>query len=72
MRAIVLALVLAALIQAAACNKTQDCPDLTIMGQPNCPEDTSWVCGCNDSTYVNECVARSQGMWVKSTGRCGE
>ncbi|MGB0432580.1 MAG: hypothetical protein ACPGLV_19035 [Bacteroidia bacterium] len=55
----------------ASCGNKQDCPDITLVGgNPNCPEDTSWVCGCDDSTYINECVATNRGMYVTFKGKC--
>ncbi len=55
----------------SSCGSKQDCPDLTLIGgNPNCPEDTSWVCGCDDSTYINECRANNRGAYVVFKGKC--
>lgn len=53
-----------------SCNKKENCPDITLIGQPNCPEDTTWVCGCDKVSYINECVANNNGMYVVSQGKC--
>lgn len=50
----------------------QSCPDLLIVHNIPCGDDTSWVCGCNDTTYQNECLARQVGAHVVSEGKCGE
>ncbi|MCB0739305.1 MAG: Kazal-type serine protease inhibitor family protein [Bacteroidetes bacterium] len=54
-----------------ACGEgTRDCPDRTLYSDVNCPKDTSWVCGCDDSTYLNECTANKKGRWVQYEGKC--
>lgn len=61
------------LLAFAACNRLgneRDCPDRTLFNSNRCPEDTVWVCGCDDSTYVNECRAEKNGAWVQSVGKC--
>lgn len=35
-----------------------------------CTRELRWVCGCNDVTYPNRCVALSNGVSIKRQGRC--
>jgi hypothetical protein len=37
-----------------------------------CPEIFAPVCGCDDQTYDNECVANAEGVSVASQGACDE
>lgn len=39
--------------------------------KPNgCTKDLKWVCGCDDKSYSNACVAHSAGVSVKHEGMC--
>jgi hypothetical protein len=37
-----------------------------------CPRYYAPVCGCNDVTYSNDCVAESFGITEYTSGRCAE
>jgi hypothetical protein len=37
-----------------------------------CPREYAPVCGCNDQTYDNACMAASEGISVVRAGECGE
>jgi hypothetical protein len=37
---------------------------------PPCDEPDTPVCGCNNRTYINECLARQAGINVQFSGRC--
>lgn len=37
-----------------------------------CPKNILWVCGCDNRSYTNECVAHSAGVSVKHEGTCSE
>lgn len=55
----------------ASCGDNVDCPDINMIGgNPNCPEDTAWACGCDDSTYINKCKANNRGIRVVFNGKC--
>ena len=55
-----------------SCNSEDPCPDRKLVSYIECPKDTSYVCGCNDVTYLNECEANRQGVRVEYQGRCIE
>nr|XP_022335697.1 four-domain proteases inhibitor-like [Crassostrea virginica] len=46
--------------------KTTQCTELPIA----CTTDYKPVCGVNDRTYANECLARSRGVQIAYKGRC--
>ena len=51
-----------------SCKKTVECIDYSKV-DPNivCPTYIDPVCGCDDITYENECVAKKNGVrsWIK-------
>lgn len=36
----------------------------------NCPLVTNYVCGCNNQTYENSCLAVCDGITTYTTGKC--
>lgn len=36
----------------------------------DCPNDVQFVCGCNNTTYINPCEAAKAGVGYKHEGRC--
>jgi hypothetical protein len=43
-----------------------ECTDTPVV----CPAQIDLVCGCDDRTYANECMADAAGVTVASTGEC--
>eukprot|EP01090_Pellita_catalonica_P005541 TRINITY_DN1561_c0_g1_i4.p1 TRINITY_DN1561_c0_g1~~TRINITY_DN1561_c0_g1_i4.p1 ORF type:complete len:793 (-),score=100.42 TRINITY_DN1561_c0_g1_i4:103-2481(-) len=61
---------------SSTCAKNEYCAGPCGMGRcavrPEvCPHDISPVCGCDGSTYNNDCEARRQGTEVHTLGSCG-
>ena len=56
-----------------ACEEEERCydPDRATL-QPCDATDTNYVCGCNDSTYINACMAERHGVIIVSNNRCKE
>ncbi|MBU2912772.1 MULTISPECIES: solute carrier organic anion transporter [Reichenbachiella] len=52
---------------SSECNETDDI-DISCV----CPYVYSPVCGCNDKTYSNACVASCMGITDYTAGACGE
>jgi hypothetical protein len=41
------------------------------MARPDvCTEEVRWVCGCDNTSYSNECKARIEGTDVAHVGKC--
>ncbi len=56
----------------SACNKEND-DDCEASATPDmraCYEIYAPVCGCNNVTYSNDCVAESYGISVYTSGAC--
>ena len=48
-----------------------DCIDPTAIASPDsCGTQPSFVCGCNGTTYINECYARAAGVQAFTPGAC--
>ena len=62
------------IIGFVACGDDErDCPDIKAISGATCDKkDTNWVCGCNDSTFINSCIANKAGYYVKHDGPCLE
>lgn len=55
--------------QPKHCGAT-DIPGVCKQKTQTCTMDYTPVCGCDNKTYSNECVAHGSGISVKSTGEC--
>jgi hypothetical protein len=65
------------------CDESEDCEamdycEVADCGGPgrcerrpsDCPAVVDPVCGCDDVTYMNECVAKRSGMDIEHDGAC--
>lgn len=56
---------------ASTCKKDEPCIDESkINPQAACTADWRPVCGCNGTTYSNECVATNAGVLHWTDGEC--
>jgi hypothetical protein len=55
---------------SAACGMS-DAPGTCAAPPTECIDQDSPVCGCDDETYSNACIAASMRMSVKHLGECG-
>lgn len=62
-----------------ACKKTptprppvEECKEQVLRCPPACTKEYDPVCGCNDKTYENPCMAESFGIKKWTKGPCEE
>ena len=60
------------LLLLLACNKSTNCYDREMEENHSgiCTQDCPEVCGCDDKTYCNECIANSKGIKILKNGPC--
>lgn len=57
---------------AGTCPKNNSGAQGTCVAKPeNCTQQFDPVCGCDDTTYGNDCTRQQAGVSLKSTGECG-
>ena len=64
---------IAVLLTASTCKKTtivNDCVETSAKADCLCYEIYKPVCGCNNKTYSNDCVARCQNITQFKEGAC--
>jgi len=59
------------LVALGSCKKQDDgCIDESLFVDTNCTTNYDPVCGCNDETYGNACVAKTNGVTSWTEGEC--